>query len=344
MNQIRIYPAHHFILTNTRMKKDNQLVIFEDKDKKIQIQLKEQTLWLDAHQIAYLFDVQRPAIVKHIRNIYKSGELDEKATCSILEQVAADGKKRKMNLYNLDVIIAVGYRVNSKKATQFRIWATDVLKKYLIKGYALNEKYLSAQKLKELEKTIRFIKENINTPMLTAKEAKGLLEIIEKYAAVWEWIEAYDSGKIEAKITRKERKKISYEEAKTAINALKKYLIEKGEASEIFGLERDRGLFESALNTIYQSFGGKEVYPSFEEKAANLLYLIIKNHPFVDGNKRIGALLFLQFLYENTSHEELYNKFNSNTLTALCYLVAASPAGQKDQLIKLIMNFIALEN
>ncbi|MBZ4643880.1 MAG: death-on-curing family protein [Deferribacteraceae bacterium] len=173
------------------MKDENQLVIFEDKDKRIEVQLKEETLWLDAHQIAYLFDVQRPAIVKHIRNIYKTGELDVNSTCSILEQVAADGKKRKMNLYNLDVIIAVGYRVNSKKATQFRIWATNVLKNYLIKGFAINEKRITQEKLKELENTIKFIKENINTPSLTAKEAKGLLEIIEKYALVWKWIEEY---------------------------------------------------------------------------------------------------------------------------------------------------------
>lgn len=140
---------------------ENLLIIFEDRDKKVEVQLKEETLWLDAHQIAYLFDVKRPAVVKHIKNIYKDGELDENSTCSILEQVAADGKKRKMNFYNLDVIIAVGYRVNSKKATQFRIWATNVLKNYLVKGYAINEKRLTQEKLKELENTIKFIKENI---------------------------------------------------------------------------------------------------------------------------------------------------------------------------------------
>ena len=321
----------------------NQLLIFEDKDKKIEVQLKEETLWLDAHKLAELFDVDRTVIVKHIRNIYKSGELDENSTCAKIAQVAADGKKRKMHLYNLDVIIAVGYRVNSKKATQFRIWATNVLKKYLIQGYVINEKKITSEKLKEIEETIKFIKENINTPSLSAKEAKGLLEIIEKYALVWRWIEEYDTGKIQATITHKERKKISYNEAKAAIEKLKEYLVQRGEASEIFGIERDRGLFESALNTIYQSFGGKELYPSFEEKAANLLYLIIKNHPFVDGNKRIGAFLFLLFLYENLSQEELFNKFNSNTLTALCYLVAASPPEQKVQLIKLIMNFISFE-
>ena len=307
------------------MKNTNQLIIYEDKNKKIEVQLKEETLWLDARQIAYLFDVQRPAIVKHIRNIYKSGELDENLTCSKMEQVAADGKIRKINYYNLDVIIAVGYRVNSRKATQFRIWATNVLKNYLIKGYVINEKRITREKLQELENAIKFIKSNINTPYLTAQEAKGMLEIIEKYALVWKWIEQYDTGKIQVEKTRKERKPISYEEARAAIDQLKTYLMARDEASEIFGQERDRGLFESALNTIFQTFGGQELYPSLEEKAANLLYLIIKNHPFVDGNKRIGALLFLKFLYDNLSPEELFKKFNSNTLTALCYLVAASP-------------------
>ena len=328
------------------MERENQLVIFEDKDKKIEVQLKEETIWLNLNQIAYLFDVQKAAISKHIKNIFETGELNPSSTVSKMETVQLEGNrrvKRKITYYNLDVIIAVGYRVNSKKATQFRIWATNVLRNYLIKGYAINEKRLTKERLKELENAIRFIKENINTPSLTAKEAKGLLEIIEKYALVWKWIEEYDTGKIEAKITRKERQKISYEEAKSAIKELKEYLIKKGEASEIFGIERDRGLFDSALNTIYQSFGGEELYPSFEEKAANLLYLIIKNHPFVDGNKRIGALLFLQFLYENLSQEELFSKFNSNTLTAICYLIAASPPEQKEQLIKLIMNFISFE-
>ncbi len=326
------------------MKLENQLVIFEDKDKKIEVQLKEETIWLTLNQIAYLFDVQKAAVSKHIKNIFQSGELEPESTVSKMETVRVEGKrevKRKITYYNLDVIIAVGYRVNSKKATQFRIWATNVLKNYLINGYAINEKRMTQERLKELESTIKFIKENISTPSLTSKEARGLIEIIEKYALVWKWIEEYDTGKIDAKITRKERKRISYEEASEAIEQLREYLTKKGEVSDIFGVERDRGLFESALNTIYQTFDGEELYQSFEEKAANLLYLIIKNHPFVDGNKRIGALLFLKFLYENLSKVELFAKFDSNTLTALCYLVAASPPEQKEQLIKLIMNFIS---
>ena len=329
------------------MNSDNQLVIFEDRDKKIEVQLKEETLWLNLNQIAMLFEKDKSVISRHIKNIFKSGELEQDSTVAKFATVQIEGKrkvKRIIEYFNLDVIIAVGYRVNSKKATQFRIWATNVLKNYLVKGYALNEKRLTEKKLAELENTIKFIKENINTPSLTAKEAKGLIELIERYALVWKWIEEYDTGKIKATTRKKQGRKIEYNEAKAAITELKKYLIQRDEASDIFGKERDRGLFESALNTIYQSFGGKELYPSFEEKAANLLYLIIKNHPFVDGNKRIGALLFLKFLYENISKEELFNKFNSNTLTALCYLVAASPANQKEQLINLIINFISFDD
>ena len=329
------------------MKNTNQLIIYEDKDKKIEVKLREETIWLSLNQIAALFEKDKSVISRHIKNIYETGELQRESTVAKFATVQTEGKrkvKRMIEYYNLDVIIAVGYRVNSRKATQFRIWATNVLKNYLIKGYVINEKRITREKLKELEEAIKFIKSNINTPYLTAQEAKGMLEIIEKYALVWKWIEQYDTGKIQVEKTRKERKPISYEEARAAIDQLKTYLMARDEASEIFGQERDRGLFESALNTIFQTFGGQELYPSLEEKAANLLYLIIKNHPFVDGNKRIGALLFLKFLYDNLSPEELFKKFNSNTLTALCYLVAASPTEQKDQLIKLIMNFIAWED
>lgn len=319
------------------------IIIYEDKNKRINVQLKNDTIWLNTNQMALLFDVKRPAIVKHIQNIYKSGELKKDSTCSILEQVAADGRKRKINYYNLDVIISVGYRVNSKKATQFRIWATQILKNYLIKGFALNKKKLTERRIKELENIIRLIKENIKTPFLTSSEARGMIELIEKYTNLWRWIEEYDSGKIKPVKAIRERKKISYAEAKKAVSELKNYLMKNNLASEIFGQERDKGLFESALNSIYQTFDGKELYPSLEEKAANLLYMVIKNHPFVDGNKRIGALLFLMFLYENMPKEKLFEKFNSNSLTALCYLVAASPPEQKTQLINLIMNFISAE-
>ncbi len=235
----------------------DKIIIYENKNKKIEVSLKKETVWLDAHKMAYLFDVDRTVIVKHIRNIYKSGELLEDSTCAKIAQVAADGKKRKMNLYNLDVIISVGYRVNSKKATQFRIWATNVFKNYLTKGYVINKKKLTEKRLKEIEDTIKLIKASIHTPTLSSSEVKGLLEIIEKYTNTWRWIEEFDSGKIKSKTTSKERKKITYKEAKEAIENLKSYLIDKNEASELFGIERDKGLFLSALDNIYQTFGGK---------------------------------------------------------------------------------------
>ncbi len=326
-------------------KKIQDIVIYKDKDKTVEVQLNSDTVWLSLSQIAYLFDVQKPAISKHIKHIFDSGELSREGTVSILETVQKEGNrevKRKITYYNLDVVISVGYRVNSKRATQFRIWATQVLKNYLIKGYAINRKRLTEEKIKELEETVKFIKDNIKNLKLSISQFEGILEIIERYANVWKWIEEYDSGKIEGIKTVKEKEPIKYDEAKNIIEELKKYLISKSMASEIFGIERDKGLFKSALNTIYQTFSGNDLYPSFEEKSANLLYLIIKNHPFVDGNKRIGAILFLRFLYGNIGKEELYKRFNDNALTSLCYLIAASPPNQKDQLINLIMNFISL--
>ncbi len=322
------------------MSKTNELVIYRHKDKQIEVSLREETIWLTQKQISELFDVERSVITKHIRNIFKTGELNENSVCAIFAHTASDGKTYNTKFYNLDLIISVGYRVNSQKATMFRIWATDVLKRYLTKDYAINESKITEKRLKELEETVKFIKETIHTPSLSAAEVKGLLEIIEQYANTWKWIEEFDSGKIQLTKNIKERKKISYKKAKNAISKLKEYLVKKKEASEIFGQERDTGLFKSALENIYQTFDGKELYPSFEEKAANLLYLIIKNHPFVDGNKRIGALLFLMFLYENLGFAELIERFNNNGLTALCYLVAGSRPDQKESLINLITQMI----
>ena len=325
---------------------ENEIVIYQDKDKKIEVSLKEETIWLSLNQIAQLFDKDKSVISRHIKNIYSSGELDKNSTVAIFATVQTEGEreiKRKITYYNLDVIISVGYRVNSKKATMFRIWATNVLKNYLVKGYAINENKLTQERLKELENTIKLIKNTIHTSTLTASEVKGLLEIIEKYANTWKWIEEFDTGKIKPSKKVKEKEKLTYEKAKKAINHLKDYLIKHNEASEIFGKERDKGLFLSAINGIYQTFGGEELYPSVEEKAANLLYFVIKNHPFVDGNKRIGALMFLMFLYDNLGFEELIKKFNNNALTALCYLVAGSRPDQKEVLINLITQMISNE-
>lgn len=320
--------------------KDKGLVIYRDKDKQVEVLLKEESIWLDAHKIAYIFNVDRTVIVKHIRNIYKSGELNESSTCAKIAQVAADGKKRKMNLYNLDVIIAVGYRVNSKKATQFRIWATNVLKKYLLNGYVINQRMITQKKLKELENTVKFIKESVSKKELTSSEAKGLLEIIELYTRTWSLFYFYDEGKISLIKTEKPKEKLTYEEAEKAVKRFKKILLKENLATDIFGREREKGGLKGIISSIYQTFDGKELYKSFEEKASNLFYLIIKDHPFIDGNKRIATLLFLMFLNRNLSFENILERFNDNTLVSLALLIAISPHQQKEIMINLITNFI----
>ncbi|MCW5913452.1 MAG: virulence protein RhuM/Fic/DOC family protein [Chitinophagaceae bacterium] len=315
-----------------------ELHIFKSKaGPEVSVILDNNSVWLDAHLIARVFGVNRPAIVKHIQNIFKSGELDEQSTCSILEQVAADGKKRKMKIYNLDAIISVGYRVNSKRATEFRIWATQRLKDYLVQGYAINQK-----RLDQLQQTIRLISKVGHSDTLQLSEAKGLLEIIDHYAQSFVLLNRFDSNSLEAgRLNQKLTYEIKYAEAKAAIAELKKQLKKKKEATNLFGNEKDNG-FQSSLQSIVQTFDGKYLYPSIEEQAAHLLYFVIKNHSFNDGNKRIGAFLFVWFLEKNKHRfkETGEVKINDNGLTALALLVAQSKPEEKELMIKLIINLI----
>lgn len=305
----------------------------------IQVKLDKETIWLDAHLLASLFEVNRPAIVKHIQNIYKSGELDEKATCSILEQVAADGKKRKMNVYNLDMIISVGYRVNSSRATQFRIWATQRLKDYLVKGYAVNEKRLreAQNRLGELKSTIALLDDLAQTKSLSEDEAQGLFKVLKEYTVALDLLDQYDHQTLQLPIIKsKEFFRINYKEAIKAIKELKK----KFGGSALFGKEKDKSL-KSSLNTIYQTFNGKELYPGIEQKAAHLLYFIVKNHSFTDGNKRIAAFLLVWFLESNKLLYENGKKIiDDNALVALTLMVAASKPNDRDMMIKVIVNLI----
>lgn len=325
--------------------KKGEVVIYKtSQGPEIQVRLEKDTVWLDAHLIAKLFGVNRPAIVKHINNIYKTGELDQNSTCSILEQVAADGKIRKMNLYNLDMIISVGYRVNSKQATQFRIWATKTLKEHLIKGYTINEKRLlqATYNLKELHSTIEFLQEKTKKKLLAGQEQE-ILSLLENYSKTLTLLEQYDKEKLVLTKKAKGKFKLDYEKASVIISELKKELIAKNETSELFGQENG-DKFKAILGNIYQTFDKKELYPSLEEKAAHLLYFIIKDHPFVDGNKRIGSFLFVYFLDRN---DYLYRqsgekKINDNALTALALLIAISNPDEKDKLIKIITNLLAI--
>jgi death-on-curing family protein len=323
-----------------------QIEIYQTRGKKAQVEvrLEGETVWLNQKQIAELFGTQRPAITKHLSNIFKSGELSEKSVSSILEHTAKDGKKYKIQFYNLDAIISVGYRVNSKSATRFRIWATKTLKDHLVKGYTLNEKRLQqvVQNMRQLEQAVNLIQQSGSTTELSATEAKGLLEIITNYTHSFILLNQFDSNNLpDEKLNQNITYEIEYGEAIKAIAELKKLLVKKKEASGLFGNERDRG-FESALNSVVQTFGGEYLYKSIEEQAAHLLYFVIKNHPFTDGNKRIGAFLFVWFLEKNKHRFKKSGelKINDNALVALALLVAQSNPDDKEIMIKLVMNLI----
>ncbi len=326
----------------------SDIIIYEDGNVELKATVENESVWLNQNQIAELFEVQRPAVTKHLSNIFKSNELDEKVVCSILEHTtkhgAIKGKKqtKKIKLYNLDAIISIGYRVNSKRATRFRIWATSILKDYLVKGYALNQKKLQKQKFEELDKTIQLIKQGLQNNQLNITEAKGFVEIISNYAKSWALLQGYDEQSLEEVLqTKEERFVLGYDEAKEAIAELKKTLIKKEEATKLFGQEK-AGEFKGNLLNIYQSFAGVDLLPSLEAKAANLLYYIIKGHPFNDGNKRIGAYLFILFLHKNKilCKPNGEPKINDNALASIALLVAQSNPNQKDIIIKLVMNML----
>jgi len=321
-----------------------EIVIYQTAKKKVElrVRLEKETIWLDAHQMAQVFSIDRTVVVKHIRNIYKTGELPETATCAKIAQVAADGKIRRMNLYNLDMIISVGYRVNSKRATQFRIWATKTLKDHLIKGYTINEKRLleAWEKFKELQTAITFLQEKSKKELLSG-QAGEILNLLSSYAKTLTLLEEYDKGKLKTAKGRKAKFVLKYEECQRIIKELKKELSAKKEASELFGQEIG-GAFEGIIKGLYQTFDRKELYPTIENKASHLLYFIIKDHPFTDGNKRIGSFLFVYFLDKNDYlfRRNGEKKINDNALVALALLIAESDPKEKDILIKIVINLI----
>ena len=327
------------------MLKKNEIIIYTTPDGKetFEVNLKKDTIWLDAHQLAGLFKRDRSVIVKHINNIYKTNELDKKSTCAKNAQVARDGKIRQMLMYNLDLIISVGYRVNSKRGTQFRIWATNILKQHLVNGYTINEKRIreDRDKLKELQKTLKITERLLQRKALDSKEATGLLKVILDYQKALHLLDEYDYQKLEIKkVTTKEKFKINLQKVRQELDQMKNQY-----HTGLFGLEKDQS-FSGSIGAIYQSFDGKDLYPSIEEKAAHLLYFVVKNHSFIDGNKRIAASLFLWFLNENAI---LYNDNGSkrladNALVALTLLIAESKAEEKETIIKVIVNLINKNN
>ena len=316
----------------------NEIILFEDQGVKLEVNMKDETVWLSQQQMAELFDSSRTNIIEHINNIYSDGELDKISTCQDFRQVRKEGKRdvtRNIPFYNLDMIISVGYRVNSKRGIIFRKWANKVLKDYLLKGYVVNQK-----RLEYLEKTIKLIDiaGRIDTE-LKGTEAQEIIKVINNYSNALNLLDDYDHKRITKPSGTKDNKKIIYEDCMGIVGKLK-----FNSDSDLFALERNEGL-KAIIGTIYQSFDGKDLYPTIQEKAANFLYLITKNHTFIDGNKRIAATLFIYFLeFYNILYNENGQVIDNNTLVAITLLIAQSNPKEKDILIDLVMNFLNSEN
>ena len=320
-----------------------KIVIYQTKDGKtsIDVKLENETVWLTLSQITELFDRDKSVVSRHISNVFREGELDRNSVVAKNATTASDGKIYQVEYFNLDVIISVGYRVKSQRGTQFRIWANKILKDYLIKGYAINQQVKAAQ-LEDLKSTVRLLSNVIEHKQLTLDEANGLLRVITDYTYGLDTLDKYDYQQLEVdSTTPTEEFRATYEEAMEAIHLLQ----EKFGSSNLFGNEKDQS-FKSSINTIYQTFGGEELYPSVEEKAAMLFYLVVKNHSFSDVNKRIAAFLFLWFLEKNGI---LYKSDGSklignNTLVALTLMIAESRTEEKDEMVKVVINLINKNN
>ena len=334
--------------TNNNSSLDNSLSNIEfyqseDGQADIRVQFDNDSVWLNRQQLAELFDRDVKTIGKHINNVFKDGELDKNSVVAKFATTAEDNKVYQVEHYNLDVIISVGYRVKSKRGTQFRIWATGRLRDYLLKGYALDKQRFE-KNAKELEQALTLIKKTAQSPELNTDEGRGLIEIISRYTQTFLWLQRYDEGLLDDPEGEAGGILPSLVEAMAMLNELKSQLVAKGEATELFARPRGDGL-ASILGTLEQTVFGEPAYPTIESKAAHLLYFTVKNHPFTDGNKRSGAFLFVDFLHRN---QRLLNAqgdmvINNTGLAALTLLVAESKPDQKETLIKLIMTMLSLD-
>ena len=306
----------------------NEIIIFDNQNIKLEVNMKDETVWLNQSQMAQLFDKERSVITRHINNIFNERELDEKSNVQKMHVANSD---KPVSFYNLDVIISVGYRVKSQNGIVFRRWANSILKDYLIKGYAVNQR-----RLEYLEKTIKLI--DIATRVddyLNGNETKEILNVISNYTKALDLLDDYDHKTVKKIKGNISNDKINYKECMNIINTLR-----FNEESNLFALERNNGL-SSIIDNIYQTFDNNDVYKTIEEKASNFLYMIVKNHVFIDGNKRIAATLFIYFLnYYDILFKNGNKIIDNNTLTALTLLVAQSNPKEKDIIIDLIMNFL----
>ena len=327
--------------------KQDQIVIYQTEDGKTQIdvRLENETVWLTQAQMAELFKSSRTNVLEHIQHIYEDDELEKEATCRNFRQVRQEGKRtvnRAIIMYNLDMIISVGYRVNSKRGVKFRQWANKVIKDYLIKGYAVNER-IRHEQIGELRQLVGMLGRTLqNQEVISNDETTALFEVVTDYTYALDTLDNYDYERLSIeKTTKEEPFHATYENAMEAIDGLR----EKFGGSVLFGNEKDES-FKSSIGQIYQTFGGEELYPSVEEKAAMLLYLVTKNHSFSDGNKRIAATLFLWFLNNNgiLYREDGSKRLADNTLVALTLMIAESKTEEKDVMVKVVVNLINQKN
>ncbi len=325
------------------MDTENKIVIYQTDDGQTQIdvRLENETVWLTQSQMAELFLTDRTSIVRHINNIYKVEELERESTCAKIAQVQMEGKrtvKRNIPYFNLDMIISVGYRVNSKRGVKFRQWANQVLKQYLVKGYAVNER-IRHEQIAELRQLVQVVGRTLQSQsQVSDDENQALFDIVVDYTYALDTLDKYDFQQLTVeKTTREDKFHATYENAMDAIKALR----DKFGGNGLFGNEKDDS-FKSSIGQIYQTFGGEELYPSVEEKAAMLLYLVTKNHSFSDGNKRIAATLFLWFLNGNgiLYHQDGSKRIADSTLVALTLMIAESRPEDKDVMVKVIVNLI----
>jgi prophage maintenance system killer protein len=328
---------------------NDQIIIYQSADgiSTVDVKVEKETLWLTLNQIADLFERDKSVISRHFRNIYEEGELDRGATVAKNATVQIEGERkvdRNIEFYNLDAIISVGYRVNSKRGTQFRIWANKILKEYLTKGYAINERKLKEQseQYNSLKQAVSLLGNVLKSKELTSDEATGLLKVVTDYSYALDILDKYDHQQLTVEGTTDQQLFVAtYAEAMQAIKDLK----DKFGGSSLFGNEKDDS-FKGSIGTIYQSFGGVEFYPTVEEKAANLLYFVVKNHSFSDGNKRIAAYLFVWFLEKNgiLYREDGSKRIADNALVALTLMIAESKPDEKDMMVKVVVNLINSNN
>lgn len=319
----------------------NELAFFETGSGSIEVRIEHESVWLSQEQMARLFERERSVITKHLRNVFRDEELVEESVCAKFAQTAGDGKTYQTRFFNLDAILSVGYRVNSKRGVQFRQWASRILKDYLVRGYALDRQRLE-HNARELEAALQLVRRTLSNAELAREAGSGLAEIVVRYTQTFLWLQRYDEGLLTDPRGHPGGALPPLDEARAGIASLKADLVAKGQASALFGLERDDGL-AALLGNLDQTVFGAPAYPTLESRAAHLLYFVVKNHPFADGNKRIGAFLFAGFLHRN---DRLFGAdgspvVNDVGLAALALLVAQSRPAEKDVLIRLIMNMLA---